>query len=129
LLKAAEFIIFAPTFMGKLYTTFSGRHRRAKAIVKKYLYKMIENEMAQSLSRDEVYQEMLLFLIAGFDTTSNALAWFIHFLSKYPRVQQKIKAELIDICNNQTLSVNQLDSLTYLDCVINETLRFFPPVN
>ncbi|CAF1186984.1 unnamed protein product [Rotaria sp. Silwood1] len=72
---------------------------------------------------------MLLFLIAGFDTTSNALAWFIHFLSKYPRVQQKIKAELIDICNNQTLSVNQLDSLTYLDCVINETLRFFPPVN
>ncbi|CAF4434591.1 unnamed protein product [Rotaria sp. Silwood2] len=72
---------------------------------------------------------MLLFLIAGFEATSTALAWLIHFLSKYPRVQQKIKAELMDICNSQNLSVNQLDSLTYLDCVINETLRFFPPAN
>ncbi|CAF4089072.1 unnamed protein product [Rotaria sp. Silwood2] len=125
LLKAAEFIIFAPTFMGKLYTTFSGRHRKAQAIsdILNYL------QLLTGLSQNEVYQEMLLFLIAGFETTSTALAWLIHFLSKYPRVQQKIKAELMDICNSQNLSVNQLDSLTYLDCVINETLRFFPPAN
>jgi len=82
------------------------------------------------LSRNEVIHEMFLFLIAGFETTSTALAWFIHFLSKYPRVQQKIKTELITVYGDtQDLSIDRLDSLVYLDCVINEVLRFFPPAN
>jgi cytochrome P450 len=73
---------------------------------------------------------MFLFLLAGFETTSTALAWFIHFMSKYPRVQQKIKAELMMVNDNkQDLSLECLDSLVYLDCVVNEVFRFFPPVN
>jgi cytochrome P450 len=73
---------------------------------------------------------MVLFLLAGFQTTSIALAWFIHFISKYPRVQQKIKAELMMVNGNkQDLSLECLDSLVYLDCVFNEVLRFFSPTN
>jgi cytochrome P450 len=73
---------------------------------------------------------MFLFLLAGFETTSTALAWSIHFMSKYPRVQQKIKAELMMIDGEkQDLSLDRLDSLVYLDCVVNEVLRFSPPVN
>jgi cytochrome P450 len=34
--------------------------------------------------------EMVAFLIAGYDTTSTALSWFIHLMSKHSRVQQKI---------------------------------------
>src|ERR1700722_14521792 len=70
---------------------------------------------------------MLLFMVAGYKTTSTTLAWFIHLISKNPRVQAKIKAELGD--NKQRLSIEQLDSLVYLDCVLQEVLRFVPPVN
>lgn len=73
--------------------------------------------------------ELLLFLVAGYETTSTALAWFIHLVSKHPRVQQKIKAELMaGDGNRQDLSLERIDSLIYLDCVINEVLRFCPPI-
>ncbi|CAF3922433.1 unnamed protein product [Rotaria sp. Silwood1] len=70
---------------------------------------------------------MLLFLVASYETTSTALAWFIHLMSKNPRVQAKIKTELGDN-KQQRLSIEQLESLEYLNCVIQEVLRFAPPV-
>ncbi|CAF3291721.1 unnamed protein product [Rotaria sp. Silwood2] len=65
-------------------------------------------------------------MVAGFKTTSTGLAWLIYAMSKYPDVQRKIKEELMSIGDNQILTLNQLDSLVCLDCVINETLRFYP---
>jgi cytochrome P450 len=66
-------------------------------------------------------------MVAGFETASASLAWFVHLVSKYPRVQQKIKIELMESGNNQDLTMERLDSLVYLDAVINEVLRFAPP--
>jgi cytochrome P450 len=69
---------------------------------------------------------MLLFLVAGSETTGTVLSWFIYLMSKYPRVQAKIKAELGENRQNR-LTNEQLDSLIYLDCVIKEIFRFVPP--
>ncbi len=87
--------------------------------------------MCLGLSRQEIFDEILLFLVAGFETTSTALTWFIYFVSIHPRVQTKMKLELAEhnISNEQSLTVQQIDSLVYLDCVINEVLRFAPPIN
>ena len=69
---------------------------------------------------------MLMLLVASYETTSTALAWFIHLMSKNTRVQVKIKAELGENrCRH--LTVTELDTLKYLDCVIEEVLRFTPP--
>ncbi|CAF3510420.1 unnamed protein product [Rotaria sp. Silwood1] len=84
-------------------------------------------EEKKGLSRDEVLDEMVAFLVAGFESTSSTLAWFIHLMSKHPQVQQKIKTELMNDNNLQRLSLDRLDSLIYLDCVINEVFRFCPP--
>ncbi len=81
------------------------------------------------LSRNELLHEMLFFLVAGYETTSTSVAWFIHLISKHPKVQQRIKTELIDNNLEQDLFVDRLDSLIYLDCVINEVLRFCPPID
>jgi cytochrome P450 len=80
------------------------------------------------LSRNEIFNETLMMLIAAFDSTSSALSWFIHLMSKYPEVQQKIKAELMKDNDNQQLTLDRLDSLIYLDCVVKEVLRFCPPI-
>ncbi|CAF2870842.1 unnamed protein product [Rotaria sp. Silwood2] len=48
-------------------------------------------------------------------------------MSKYPEVQKKIKKELMADDDGQTLSMDRLDSLVYLDCVAKEVLRFCPP--
>ena len=81
------------------------------------------------LSRSELLDEMRFFLLAGFETTSTALAWFIHLMSKHPQVQEKIKAELRSDGHQGSLSLDRLDALVYLDCVIKEVFRFSPPVN
>ncbi|CAF2710945.1 unnamed protein product [Rotaria sp. Silwood2] len=49
-------------------------------------------------------------------------------MSKHPRVQAKIKAELGENKDNH-LSIEQLDSLVYLDSVLDEVFRFVPPTN
>ncbi|CAF1277876.1 unnamed protein product [Rotaria sp. Silwood1] len=76
----------------------------------------------------EVLHEMILFLLASYEDLAAVLTWFIHLVSKNPRVQAKIKAELGDN-KHQHLSVEQLDSLEYLNCVLQEVLRFGPPVS
>ncbi|CAF1257045.1 unnamed protein product [Adineta ricciae] len=85
------------------------------------------DEDKRGLSRNEVVDEMVAFLIAGFESTSSTLVWFIHLVSKHAQVQQKIKAELIAQDCLYHLSSDRLDSLVYLNCVINEVLRFIPP--
>ncbi|CAF4079576.1 unnamed protein product [Rotaria sp. Silwood1] len=133
-------ILYAPKIVSTVYLKLSRRHRRVQATIERYLYRMIDHELTEnlesiaerkrtSLSRNELLHEMLFFMVAGYETTSTALTWIIHHLSKYPRVQQKIKAELIDNNAQQGLSLERLDSLIYLDCVINEVLRFSPPVD
>lgn len=49
-------------------------------------------------------------------------------MSKNPEIQQKIKKELMKDGDNQQLTLEQLDSLVYLDCVVKELLRFRPPL-
>jgi len=68
---------------------------------------------------------VLSFISSGYTTLSAVLAWFIHLMSKHPEIQSKIKKELAEY-NLQYLSIEQLDSLVYLDCVLHEVLRFAP---
>ena len=72
---------------------------------------------------------MMFFFVAGSETTSTALSWFIYLMSKHPQIQQKIKEELIKEGEHQALTLDRLNSLTYLDCVIKELFRFCPVVD
>jgi len=80
------------------------------------------------LTAEEVFDEVSLIILAGFETTSTVLSWFIFYMSKYPEVQQKIKDELKEnnlLCDTP-LTQNVLDSLIYVECVTKEVLRFAP---
>lgn len=82
--------------------------------------------MQTGLSRAEIIDELLLFLVAGSETTGTVIATFIHLMSKHPRVQAKIKAELGENRSSR-MTIDQIDSLTYFDCVLREVFRYFPP--
>jgi len=103
----------------------SDENRKGMTIERKYFDEILGNIIG--LSRAEILDNMITFLIAGFETTSSALSWFIYAMSKNPRVQQKIKAELKEKLGQNELSLEQLDSLVYLDCVLNEIFRVYPP--
>lgn len=99
-----------------------------KRIKEVHQYASSSNLFFSGLSRVEITEEMLSFLTGSYGTVSTAVTWFIHLMSKHPRVQVKIKQELLEQ-NMQQISVEHLDSLVYLECVIRELFRFAPPLH
>ena len=65
------------------------------------------------------------FILAGMDTTSNALSRILHQLSIHPDAQKTLRAELVEATNGGTtdLDYDTLMKLPYLDAVCRETLR------
>ena len=71
----------------------------------------------------------LVLLVAGYDTTGSTLAYCCYQLSKNQEVQQKLRDEVDAIANDidDEITYEQVQSMTYLDQVISETLRFYNP--
>jgi len=71
--------------------------------------------------------ETLLFLIAGHETTANLLSWTICLVAQHPEVEEKIVQEINTILDKNKLLPDVIEEFQYLDCVIQETLRLYPP--
>ena len=63
------------------------------------------------------------FILAGMDTTSNAISRLLHLLALHPDVQAKLRDELLDAGVHEAVTYDQLMELPYLDAVCRETLR------
>ncbi|XP_026684498.1 probable cytochrome P450 4d21 [Diaphorina citri] len=74
--------------------------------------------------------ELGLFNIAGIETLTTAFSAVIFLLSMHPEVQAKVYDELISIIGedfHKKPSLSELENLKYLDMVIKESLRLYPP--
>ncbi len=77
---------------------------------------------------EDLFTQIEIFMIAGHETTSMALTWTILLLSKYPRVQSKVRNEIKEVIgDNEELTHDNLSKLKYLDNCIKESLRLYPP--
>jgi cytochrome P450 family 2 subfamily J len=61
--------------------------------------------------------------IAGSETTSTMLTWAVLFMAKYPEIQNKVQAELDQVCGTQTPSYTDRTSLPYTEATITEVYR------
>ncbi|XP_037507674.1 thromboxane-A synthase [Rhipicephalus sanguineus] len=81
------------------------------------------------LDDDDITQNAFLVLVAGYETTSNTLTLVSHMLINYPDVQEKVRQELLAALGpDEEISYNTIQKLTYLNCVIQETMRLYPPI-
>ncbi|CAH0478978.1 unnamed protein product [Peronospora belbahrii] len=77
---------------------------------------------------------VLMALIAGRDTAADGLAWLFHLLTLNPRVESKLRAELIkhlpQLGTDQDYipDVHEVHDLVYLEATICEGLRLYSPV-
>uniref|UniRef100_A0A2M4ARZ3 Putative cytochrome p450 4d1 n=1 Tax=Anopheles triannulatus TaxID=58253 RepID=A0A2M4ARZ3_9DIPT len=77
----------------------------------------------------EVYSQVNNFMFAGHDTTSSAITFILYSLAKYPAVQQRVYEEIIaEIPTGKPIDQQCINNLKYLELVIKESLRMFPPV-
>jgi cytochrome P450 len=79
---------------------------------------------------DEVIRDQLLtMLIAGHDTSTALLAWALYLLGLHPAVMAQARAEVEAVLGREPPTLAQTMQLRYLDSVINETLRLYPPLH
>ncbi|XP_022245808.1 cytochrome P450 3A7-like isoform X1 [Limulus polyphemus] len=77
----------------------------------------------------EIKANCFLFLLAGYETTSTALAFTTHILVNRQDVQERIREEINDVLGHDgDLDYNTVNNLRYLDQVFSESLRMYPPV-
>jgi cytochrome P450 len=81
-------------------------------------------QMDDKLLRDEVATLML----AGHETTANALSWTLMLLAQHPEIRAKLAAELQQVLQGRLPSIEDLGKLPYTNQVVKESMRLYPPV-
>ncbi|XP_068202553.1 cytochrome P450 3A25-like [Palaemon carinicauda] len=88
------------------------------------------SETRKQLTDAEIIANAWVFLLGGFETTANSLTSAAYLLACNPEVQERLYKELSSDIEDgsQHLTYETVNSLTYLDQVLSETLRIYPPV-
>jgi cytochrome P450 len=75
----------------------------------------------------ELRDEVATLVLAGHETTAQALTWTFMLLSRHPEIERRVVAEIRDVCADAPPSFEHLRALEYTGRVIDEALRLYPP--
>jgi cytochrome P450 len=78
------------------------------------------------LTATEVHDHVITLMMAGHETTANALSWTLYLLSAHPGAGRALHEEL-DMLDGRRPAYPDLAELTYTRAVIAESMRLFPP--
>lgn len=67
------------------------------------------------LDDDTIDAQSLLFLIAGYETSSTLLSFAIHILATKPEIQEKLRKHVQELTDGKEMSYELLSQLTYLE--------------
>ncbi|XP_013792727.1 cytochrome P450 3A24-like [Limulus polyphemus] len=81
------------------------------------------------LSSEVILSQCVLFFLVGYDTTSSCLSFAAYNLAMNPQFQDMLAKEIDDKIQPGTkLTYDVVNDMPFLDAVISETLRLYPPV-
>ena len=84
-------------------------------------------DTGEGLAEVEIKANIVTFIAAGHETTSNALTWALYLLSQDPRTRAGVEQEVDAVLPDGIVIPGALDKLVLTRAVIDETLRLYPP--
>ena len=81
----------------------------------------------EGMSDELVLSESMQLLVAGHETSSNALSWLIYLLSSRPDCIDRIRQEFDSVLGARALSYADVPNFEFTTQVIQEALRLYPP--
>jgi cytochrome P450 len=81
----------------------------------------------EPMSEDQVKIESLQLMVAGNETSSNALTWIFYLLGRHPQYIASIRREITSVIGNSPIRFEKLHELSLTLRIINEALRLYPP--
>ncbi|MGR3279713.1 cytochrome P450 [Acaryochloris marina NIES-2412] len=88
---------------------------------------LAQDEDGSQLTMDELRDEVMTLLLAGHDTTVNALTWTLMLLAQHPVVAAKLKSETQSVLEGKFPDITDLSRLPYTEMVLKESMRLYPP--
>lgn len=79
------------------------------------------------LSREEIRDQVVTLIAAGYETTSAAMGWALCGLGGRPDALAAAVAETRQVVGDGPVTVDHLPKLRWVDAIINEALRLYPP--
>lgn len=75
----------------------------------------------------QLRDEVMTLILAGHETTANALAWTWYLLAKHPDVYARLREEVDRVLSGRTPAFADLPNLPYVLQVLKESMRVYPP--
>jgi cytochrome P450 len=136
----------------KLPLPFMKRFERARETLDRIIYRMIrerresgedkgdllsmllmavddEDRASGGMTDLQVRDEAMTLFLAGHETTANALTWTWYLLSQHPQIAARMHAEIDAVLGDRekTPGVDDLPQLKYVEMVLAEGMRLYPP--
>ena len=92
-------------------------------------FDLLDHLIDAGLDDDLIRDQMVTMMIAGHDTSTALLTWVLYLLGKHPAEMAQVQAEVDAVVGEAMPDSDHLDKLVYMDMVIKETLRLYPPIH
>jgi len=79
------------------------------------------------MSDELILSESMQLLVAGHETSSNALSWFLYLLSSRPDCVERVRQEFDAVLGDRPLSYSDVPKFEFTTQLIMEALRLYPP--
>ncbi|HME09176.1 MAG TPA: cytochrome P450 [Bryobacteraceae bacterium] len=81
----------------------------------------------QGMSDDLVVSESMQLLVAGHETSSNALSWLLYLVSTRPECLERLRHEFDSVLGDAPLTFSDVPKFEFAAQVMQEALRLYPP--
>ncbi|KAL3517933.1 hypothetical protein ACH5RR_020522 [Cinchona calisaya] len=108
------------------------KERTEAGYEKDLLQMVVEGAKNSDLSQDAIDRFIVdnckNIYLAGYETTAVSATWCLMLLAANPEWQERIRAEVVEICKGQIPDADMIRKMKQLTMAINESLRLYPPV-
>ncbi|WP_176133138.1 cytochrome P450 [Hymenobacter sp. CRA2] len=84
-------------------------------------------DTGEPMTDEQVLDEAAILLVAGHETSANALSWLWYLLAQHPEEAARMRAETQPVLGPRRPTFAELPALPYSLQVVQETLRLYPP--
>jgi len=85
-------------------------------------------ETGEGIDETQIRDEVVTLMLAGHETSANALAWTLYLLATHPDVEARLTEDLAAHLNGAPATAADLPRIPYLKQVVQESMRLYPPV-
>jgi cytochrome P450 len=92
------------------------------------LLEHVNEDKKDGMSEKQLRDEVTTIFMAGHETTAQTLSWIFYHLAKEKKISEAVKNESSGISKERLPALHDLPALIYTKQVIQEGLRFYPPI-